>query len=245
MEEPAKTDRSLRLDGKRILVADDDRDILNMLSYILEQQGAETIVARNGNEACTVAEAFLPDLVVMDVMMPGMDGVQACIKMRRSPTLRHTPIILLTALDEEGAEVRGLDSGADDYVSKPVVPRLLLSHVRAVLRRSEMTGRRSHAAVLEVADLEVDRDQYVVRRETDGEIVAIELSRREFDLLFHLASRPGRVFSRQELLNDVWGVQVVVTDRTVDVHVSKLREKLGDGYIETVKGVGYRFRARS
>jgi len=229
--------------AKLILLADEDRDIVNLLQYILEAEGFVTQAARDGAELLEVAGEVQPDLILMDVMLPRVDGIAACMKIRRHGLLWRTPVVLLTDLSEESIEVEALDAGADDFLYKPIVPRLLMSRVRALLRRaSAYTESGFLPQILRVADLEVNRNDYLVRRLGDPPEV-IRLTRRGFELLHYLASHPGRVFTRQELLNDVWGSHVIVMDRTVDVHVSKLRDEIGTSYIETVKGVGYRFRA--
>jgi two-component system alkaline phosphatase synthesis response regulator PhoP len=227
---------------KRILVADEEKDIVNLLKYILESEGFETHVAQDGVRVFELANQIHPDLMLLDVMLPRVDGISTCMQIRRDAVLWRTPIILLTSLKEATIEVEALDSGADDFLFKPIVPRLLISRVRALLRRASSYADTGFLPqVLRVADLEVNRNEYVVRKTgSDGE--SISMTRRGFELLHYLASHPGRVFTRQELLNDVWGSQVFVMDRTVDVHISKIREKLGPSYIETVKGVGYRFK---
>ena len=229
--------------AKRILLADEEEDIVNLLRYILEAEGFETHTANDGVKAFESAARVKPDLILLDVMLPRVDGISTCMQIRRDAVLWRTPVILLTSLDEESIEVEALDSGADDFIFKPIVPRLLISRVRALLRRANSYADTGFLPqVLRVADLEVNRNEYVVRRTGENPKV-ISMTRRGFELLHYLASHPGRVFTRQELLNDVWGSQVFVMDRTVDVHISKIREKLGDSYIETVKGVGYRFRS--
>lgn len=229
--------------SKRILIADEEQELVNLLRYILEGEGFEVHVATEGVAAFELARRIQPDLILLDVMLPRIDGISTTMQIRRDGILWRTPVILLTDLEEESIEVEGLDSGADDFVYKPIVPRLLISRVRALLRRASSYADTDFLPpVLRVADLEVNRNEYVVRK-TGGNREVITMTRRGFELLHYLASHPGRVFTRQELLNDVWGSQVVVMDRTVDVHISKIRELLGDSYIETVKGVGYRFKA--
>ena len=226
----------------KIVVADDDEDILNLLCYILEREGYALSVARNGQEAMTRIESEHPDLVLLDVMMPRMNGMEVCKRVRQDPRLKTTPIMMLTALSEEVNEVEGLDAGADDYLPKPIAPRRLMSRLRALLRRSQTNGMNM-INTLRVANLEIDREQYVIRRTHGDEAEEFELPRKEFELIYFMASHPGRVFSRPELLNEVWGSDVYVMDRTIDVHISKIRDKLGEGYIETVKGVGYKFKS--
>jgi len=231
--------------GSKIAIADDDHDIVNLLCYILEREGYDLVMGHNGKDVLRLIESEKPDLVILDIMMPGMDGFDVCRRIRQNPLLRAIPVLMLTALSEEKSEVEGLEAGADAYLPKPIAPRRLLSHVRALLRRVRRDNNYFGAPLttLRIADLVVDRDQYVIRRMHKGRTKEIVLPRKEFELLFFMASHPGRVFSRQELLNEVWDANVFVMDRTIDVHISKIREKLKPGYIETVKGVGYRFKA--
>ncbi len=229
--------------ARRILIADEEQDIVNLLRYILEGEGFETHIALDGVSAFDLATRIQPDLLLLDVMLPRVDGIATCMQIRRDAVLWRTPIILLSGLDEESIEVEALDSGADDFLFKPIVPRLLISRVRALLRRAGSYADTGFLPqVLRVADLEVNRNEYVVRK-TGEDNRQISMTRRGFELLHYLASHPGRVFTRQELLNDVWGSHVFVMDRTVDVHINKIREKIGASYIETVKGVGYRFKS--
>lgn len=224
----------------KILVVDDEEDILDLLQYNLGREGFETITARDGQEALVKAKEERPDLIILDIMMPRMDGLEACRRLREDAELRTIPIMMLTARAEEADHVRGLDVGADIYLPKPVSVPVLLSQTKALLRgvrRSETPPER-----LVVQGLEINRDRYLVFYEEKGEREEIRLPRKEFELLYYLAAQPGKVFSRQELLDAVWGPDVYVVDRTVDVHVRKIREKLGSDYIETVKGVGYKFK---
>jgi two-component system alkaline phosphatase synthesis response regulator PhoP len=223
-----------------ILIVDDEEDILDLLQYNLRRAGFETRLARDGVEALEAAEAGPPDLVILDVMMPRMDGIEACRRLRQSARLRHVPIMMLTARSEEETHVRGLDVGADIYLTKPISIPVLLSQAKALLRGAHRY--ETPPDLLRIHDLEIDRDRYLVYRARGGERETLRFPRKEFELLRFLAARPGKVFTRQVLLDQVWGRDVYVVDRTVDVHVRKIREKLGDGYIETVKGVGYRFR---
>ena len=228
-------------DAATILIVDDEDDILDLLQYNLGREGFETEVARDGVEALEKARAMDPDLIILDVMMPKMDGVEVCKRIRQDAHLRTTPIMMLTARTEEEDQVAGLDVGADIYIGKPVSVPVLISQTNALLR----TARRTETPpdLLLVHDLKIDRDRYLVYQETDeGEEKEMRFPRKEFELLYFMASHPGKVFSRQELLDEVWGPDVYVVDRTVDVHVRKIREKIGSDYIETVKGVGYKFR---
>jgi two-component system alkaline phosphatase synthesis response regulator PhoP len=223
-----------------VLLVDDEPDLLELLSYALEREGFRVLTARDGVEGLKVAEAEQPDLFIVDIMMPRMDGVALTQRLREDARLRLTPILMLTARTGEREEIAGLDAGADDYLVKPISPRLLVSRLRALLRR----GEREEAATtaqLRAHDLIIDRERYVVERGGDGDVETFRLPRKEFELLYFLAAHPGRVFTREELLDAVWGTDVYVVDRTVDVHVRKIREKLGSAYIETVKGVGYTF----
>ena len=223
----------------KVLLVDDEPDLLDLLQYNLEQEGFETVLARDGAEALEKARAETPALIVLDIMMPEMDGMEVCRRLRRDAHLRTVPILMLTARTEEEEQVEGLDVGADIYLGKPVSVPVFLSQVKALLRTRERSETPPDRIV--VHDLEIDRDRYLVYRRTDGEREEIRFPRKEFELLYFMAASPGKVFSRQEVLDEVWGPEVYVVDRTVDVHVRKIREKLGSEYIETVKGVGYKF----
>lgn len=221
----------------KILIVDDEKDILDLLEYNLEKEGYEVLKASDGASAISVAQKEVPDLVLLDIMMPKMDGIETCRQLRMMPSLKHTYIVFLTARSEEYSELAGFEAGGDDYISKPIRTRVLLSRVKALLRRRQGL-EEDRSDVLKVHNLEILRDEYIVRQDERE----ISLPRKEFDLLFFLASKPGKVFRREKLLEKVWG-DVFVVDRTIDVHVRKLREKLGNDYIVTVKGVGYKFRA--
>jgi two-component system, OmpR family, alkaline phosphatase synthesis response regulator PhoP len=219
-----------------ILVVDDERDLLDLIEYNLKKEGFKVLKAENGEEGISKAKEHKPDLILLDIMMPKMDGLEAVEIMRKDDDLKKTPIIFLTARSDEKTEIDGLNKGGDDYITKPISTTKLVSRIKAVLRRfddSEQTANK-----LEVHDLQIDKDRYIVLQEGNE----FQLPRKEFELLFFLASRKGKVLDRQTLLNKVWGDNIYVVDRTVDVHVRKIREKLGDHYIETVKGVGYRFK---
>lgn len=220
-----------------ILIVDDEVDLLEMLQYNFEKEGFEVMTATDGVEGLSVAREAEPDLIILDIMMPEMDGIEACRQIRRDANLRKTPVIMLTARTEDEDYVEGLDVGADVYLGKPVSVPVILSQVKALFRRAER-GENS-PDVLNVHGIEINRDRYLVIR--DGE--EIRLPRKEFELLHFLASHLGKVFSRQDLLDAVWGRDVYVVDRTVDVHVRKIREKLGNDLIETVTGVGYKLKA--
>jgi two-component system, OmpR family, alkaline phosphatase synthesis response regulator PhoP len=222
-----------------VLLVDDEQDLLDLLQYALEREGYAVHTAHDGIEAIRMAQREQPDLIVLDLMMPRMDGIEACRRLREDGQLRLTPILMLTARAEERDEILGLEAGADDYLVKPVSPRLLMTRVRALLRRSERDESPS-LAQLRAHDLLIDRDRYLVTRGDGPGAETFRLPRKEFELLYFLAGHAGRVFSREDLLNQVWGTDVYVVDRTVDVHIRKIREKIGSEYIETVKGVGYR-----
>lgn len=221
---------------KSILVVDDEKDLLDLIEYNLKKEGFNVIKAENGEEGIEKAKEFHPDLVLMDIMMPKMDGMEAVEKMRKDDELKSIPIIFLTARSDEKTEVEGLNKGGDDYITKPISTTKLISRIKAVLRRFDETEEEVNR--LEVHDLTIDKDRYIVTRGDEE----FQLPRKEFELLYYLASRKGKVRDRQTLLNKVWGDNIYVVDRTVDVHVRKIREKLGDHYIETIKGVGYKFK---
>lgn len=218
---------------KKILIADDEPDILEIIQYNLQGEGYEVITAKNGNEAIEQAKRFNPDLIILDIMMPGKNGIEVCNTLRSQPAFNNTLIIFLTALSDEGTEVKGLETGADDFITKPVSPKVLVSKVNALFRRvnKEETG------ILQIGDLKIDREKYIVNYQGQD----IILARKEFELLALLAGKPGKVFLRNEILNQVWGTEVIVGDRTIDVHIRKIRQKLNLDCITTVKGVGYKF----
>jgi len=220
--------------GKKVLIVDDEPDILDLLEYNLATNGFDVSKGKNGAEAIQLAETHHPDLIILDVMMPVMDGIKACEYIRKRPELSHIPVVFLTARSEEYAELAGFEAGADDYIVKPIKPRVLVKRINALLRRG--TKRETSTQLIKIHELEINKEEYSVRKEDR----MVDLTRREFELLYYLASRPGKLFNRQELLDKIWG-NIHITDRTVDVHVRKLREKLGENLIITVKGVGYKF----
>ena len=226
-----------------VLIVDDEDDILDLLQYNLQRDGFLTLTARDGLEALQLAQEHLPDLVVLDIMMPRLDGLETCRRLRQDAHLRHIPILILTALSGEENHIEGLDVGADSYLPKTSAIGVILSQARALVRG--VRRNEEPPDLLRIHELEIDRSRYVVFKQEGLERVEIRLPRKEFELLYFLASHPGKVFNRQELLDRVWGMDVYVVDRTVDVHVRKIREKLGSHLIETVKGVGYRFTASS
>jgi two-component system alkaline phosphatase synthesis response regulator PhoP len=220
----------------KILVVDDEQDILELIRHSLAKEGFEVHVAANGLQALDQARKVKPEIIIMDVMMPVMDGMEACRQLKDNPETKNIPVIFLTARSEEFAELAGFEAGADDYIAKPVRSRVLLSRVKAILRRGNAIPTQEPEKY-DFNTIKIDRERFVV--EYNGKI--LQLPRKEFELLAFLASRPGRVFSRDEILENVWGNEVLVVDRTIDVHVRKIREKLEDKFIYTVKGVGYKF----
>ena len=220
---------------KTILIVDDNEDILELLFYNLKSDGYHVEIAKDGIEAIEVAKKSLPNLIIMDIMMPKMDGVEACRHIRKVPELANTHIIFLTARVEEYSEIAAFDSGADDYLMKPIKPRALMSRVNAFFKKSERASDTT--SVLEYGSLKIDRVSYTVAKA--GKV--IDLPKKEFELLHFLAQKPGQVFNRDVLLKNIWGSDVYVLARTVDVHIRKVREKIGDNYIKTVMGVGYKF----
>jgi two-component system alkaline phosphatase synthesis response regulator PhoP len=220
----------------KILVVDDEEDIVELLEYNLLKEGYEVKTASNGKQGLDIARTFLPNIILLDVMMPVMDGIEACKKIKEIPELYKTSILVLTARTEEYTEVAAFDAGADDFISKPIKPKALISRIAAVLKREKKKGD-DKVTVLKVGDLTIDRSKYMVYQ---GETQVV-LPRKEFELLYFLASNEHKVFNRDELLQKVWGTDVYVLSRTVDVHIRKVRERLGETYIKTIKGVGYKF----
>lgn len=219
----------------RILAVDDDVSIIELLVYNLEKAGYEVRTAGDGLEAIEVAKKFRPHLVLMDIMMPRMDGVEACRQLKAMPEMTGCFFVFLTARSEEYSEVAAFDVGADDYINKPIKPRALISRIQAILRRS--SKKSSKPETLNFGTLQIDRVSYTVS--INGQ--RVDLPKKEFELLYFLAQHPNQVFSREDLLENIWGSDVYVLARTVDVHVRKVREKIGEDYISTVKGVGYKF----
>ena len=219
----------------KILLVDDEPDILEIVGYNLSSEGYEVITAENGIEAVKKAKKEKPQLIIMDVMMPEMDGIEACEQIRNNPELKNTIITFLTARGEDYSQVAGFDAGVDDYITKPIKPKVLVSKVKALLRR--LKEDTENESIVKIGHLTINRDEYKIVLK-DKEII---LPRKEFELLSLLASKPGKVFKREEILDKVWGNEVVVGGRTIDVHIRKLREKIGDDCFKTVKGVGYKF----
>lgn len=218
--------------AKKILIADDEPDILEILSYNLNKEGYETLTAKDGEEALHKSKLFKPDLIMLDVMMPNKNGMEVCKILRTQPSYHDTLIVFLTALSDEVSHVKGLEYGADDFISKPVSPKILVTKVNALFRRIHKTDDK----VLQVGNITIDSVKFIVS--VDGRDIV--LAKKEFELLHLLATKPGRVFLRNEILSQIWGTEVIVGDRTIDVHIRKIRQKLGIDCITTVKGVGYK-----
>ncbi len=216
-----------------ILIADDEPDILEIISYNLTKEGYTVYAAKDGNDALEKAKLVNPDLFILDIMMPYKNGIEVCRALRSQPKFKESPIILLTALSDEGSHIKGLDSGADDFITKPVSPKILLSRVSALFRRTQTEENN----IITAGNITVDATKYTVA--VNG--VSVILAKKEFELLHLLATKPGRVFLRNEILEQVWGNDVIVGDRTIDVHIRKIRQKLGVNCISTIKGVGYKF----
>jgi two-component system, OmpR family, alkaline phosphatase synthesis response regulator PhoP len=221
----------------KILLVDDEADILEFVGYNLKKEGFLVTTASNGSEALEKARKHRPHLILLDVMMPGMDGIETCDTLRKDESFKDTLIAFLTARGEDYSQVAGFDAGADDYITKPIKPKVLVSRVKALLRRSSTSTELIEGNILTFGDLSIDHEKYQVNIKSKK----IELPRKEFELLYLLCSKPGKVFSRDEILDRIWGNEVVVGGRTIDVHVRKIREKIGEKYIRTVKGVGYKF----
>ncbi len=226
---------SMKKKDIKILLVDDEQDILEIVGYNLAQEGYQISTASNGKEAIQKAKKELPHLIIMDVMMPEMDGMEACENIRRIPELSQVIIAFLTARSEDYSQVAGFDAGADDYIAKPIKPKVLVSKVKALLRRLKEEEQKGDVFV--VGTIEINREEYKIIQ--DGK--EIILPRKEFELFYLLASKPGKVFKREEILDKVWGNDVIVGGRTIDVHIRKLREKIGDDFFKTIKGVGYKF----
>ena len=229
------------LNNNRILLVDDENDILEFLSYNLKNEGFQVLTCNDGKTALSLLDDFMPNLIVLDVMMPGMDGIETCEQIRLNPKYNNILITFLTARSEDYSQVAGLEAGGDDYINKPIKPKVLVSRVKALLRRkgSDDIQSDNDQGLIEISDLKIDRESYQVILDYDN----IFLPRKEFEILYLLASKPGKVFNRGEIFDKIWGDDVVVGGRTIDVHIRKLRRKLGRDYIVTVKGVGYKFNS--
>jgi len=223
----------------RILLVDDETDITEFIGFNLEKEGFIVEKAQTGEEAIEKAKVFIPDLIILDVMMPGMDGMEACEKIRALPETNNPIIAFLTARGEDYSQIAGFDAGADDYITKPIKPKVLVSRVKALLKRKDGTKKEQETDdhIIEIGSISIDKERYIVKN-LNTELI---LPRKEFELLLLLASKPNKVFTRDEIYTRVWGDDIIVGDRTIDVHIRKLREKLGSDHIKTIKGVGYKF----
>jgi two-component system alkaline phosphatase synthesis response regulator PhoP len=224
------------MNNTKILLVDDESDILEFMGYNLNKEGFTVFTALNGKDAIEIAKKEIPDLIILDVMMPEMDGIETCYQLKEIPSLKNSFITFLSARGEDYSQIAGFDAGADDYITKPIKPRLLISKVNAILKRKG-GDQQSTDFKIDAGPIHIDREKYLMTK--DG--VEFNLPKKEFELLSLLMSKPGKVYTRDVILDKVWGGEVVVGDRTIDVHIRKLREKLGDEYIKTIKGVGYKF----
>lgn len=220
----------------KVLIVDDDPEIIEILNYNLINSGFITKSASNGLEAIKKAKKFVPDIILLDVMMPEMDGIEACIKIREIKTLTNTRIIFLSARGEDFTQIAAFDAGADDYISKPVKPKILLKKISSIAKR--LDRNKNPIGILDLGEIIIDRESYLVTINK----VEKNLPRKEFELLYLLATKPGKLFTREEIMLKVWGTEIFVGDRTIDVHIRKLRKKIGEKYIKTTKGVGYKFK---
>lgn len=220
----------------KVLIVDDDPEIIEILNYNLINSGFITKSASNGLEAIKKAKKFVPDIILLDVMMPEMDGIEACIKIREIKTLTNTRIIFLSARGEDFTQIAAFDAGADDYISKPVKPKILLKKISSIAKR--LDRNKNPIGILDLGEIIIDRESYIVTINN----VEKNLPRKEFELLYLLATKPGKLFTREEIMLKVWGTEIFVGDRTIDVHIRKLRKKIGEKYIKTTKGVGYKFK---
>lgn len=227
----------MQTEDYKILLVDDEKDILEFLSYNLKKEGYKVFTARNGENAIHLAKEETPHLIILDMMMPGMDGIETCSEMKKIPELENSIIIFLTARGEDYSQIAGLDAGADDYITKPVKPKVLVSRIKALLRRYKHIENELNE--IKIKDFVIDKEKYLIKQDDK----LITLPKKEFELLILLASRPDKVFTREEIFQNVWGNNVIVGDRTIDVHIRKIREKIGSAVIKTVKGVGYKFES--
>lgn len=223
--------------AKKILIVDDEPDILEFLAYNLKKEGYQVYTATNGKAGIEMATTHQPDLIILDIMMPELDGIEVCRQLRQNEQFQDTLIAFLTARAEDYTQIAALDYGGDDYITKPIKPGVLISRIKALFRRSAVAQETPDAGNIQLGDFSIDREKFQVVRQ--GKV--IELAKKEFNLIELLASKPGKVFTRDEIFRKVWGADVIVGDRTIDVHIRKLREKLGEDLIKTVKGIGYKF----
>lgn len=220
----------------KILIADDEPDILEFIRYNLEKEGYQVHTAEHGRQALQVAKKMKPELIILDIMMPELDGVEVCRELRSMPEFDKSVIAFLTARNEDYSQIAGFEAGGDDYITKPIRPRVLVSRIEALLRRFR-SDASLNSNIIRIGNLTIDKEKVLVFKDKE----AISLAKKEFELLSLLASKPGKVFSREEIFKNVWGNDVIVGNRTIDVHVRKVREKIGSSYIKTIKGIGYKF----
>ena len=228
------------VENYKVLLVDDEPDILEFISYNMQKEGFQVLTATNGQEAIKVAQAEIPELIILDVMMPEMDGIETCEELKKIPSLKNSIVAFLTARGEDYSQIAGFDAGADDYITKPIKPKVLISRAKALLKRYRSDDAMPEPVdeqVIKIGDLTIDRERYLIINEGEELI----LPKKEFELLVLLASKPEKVFTRDEIYNTVWGDNIIVGDRTIDVHIRKLREKIGQEHIKTIKGVGYKY----
>ena len=222
----------------KILIVDDEPDILEFINYNLTREGFNVYQASSGKEAIETAKQQIPDLILLDIMLPEMDGIETCEEIRKIPALYHTTIAFLTARGEDYSQIAGFEAGGDDYITKPIKPKVLISRIKALLKRSHAPALEAQEKTGSISDdIYMDRERFLVMKQGKE----LELPKKEFELLNLLISKPGKEFTREEIFHTVWGDKIIVGDRTIDVHIRKLREKIGDEFIQTVKGVGYKF----
>jgi len=230
----------MNVENYKVLLVDDEPDILEFITYNMRKEGFQVLTATNGLEAIKVAQAELPELIILDVMMPEMDGIETCEELKKIPALKNSIVAFLTARGEDYSQIAGFDAGADDYITKPIKPKVLISRAKALLKRyrsEEVVKEPVNEQIIKIGDLTIDRERYLIIN-AGTELV---LPKKEFELLVLLASKPEKVFTRDEIYTSVWGDNIIVGDRTIDVHIRKLREKLGQDHIRTIKGVGYKY----
>ncbi|MBR8538160.1 response regulator transcription factor [Carboxylicivirga sediminis] len=230
----------MNVENYKVLLVDDEPDILEFISYNMRKEGFQVLTANNGQEAIKIAEAEIPELIILDVMMPEMDGIETCEEIKKIPALNNSIVAFLTARGEDYSQIAGFEAGADDYITKPIKPKVLISRAKALLKRyrsEDAVEEPQDGQVLKIGDLVIDRERYLIINSGEELI----LPKKEFELLVLLASKPEKVFTRDEIYNSVWGDNIIVGDRTIDVHIRKLREKIGQEHIKTIKGVGYKY----
>ncbi|MBS2210529.1 response regulator transcription factor [Carboxylicivirga mesophila] len=230
----------MNVENYKVLLVDDEPDILEFISYNMRKEGFQVLTANNGQEAIKIAEAEIPELIILDVMMPEMDGIETCEEIKKIPALNNSIVAFLTARGEDYSQIAGFEAGADDYITKPIKPKVLISRAKALLKRyrsEDAVEEPQDGQVVKIGDLVIDRERYLIINSGEELI----LPKKEFELLVLLASKPEKVFTRDEIYNSVWGDNIIVGDRTIDVHIRKLREKIGQEHIKTIKGVGYKY----